>query len=250
MRTLKNIKHVCRRRSQLVDTDPAGQHSGQHDYAVNHDHVLYKCTVLFTRRVVCVIGIPRRRRRRRTSAILRAGCVSEFRLYTRELQPSYWRGVFNIRSNKISSEDGARAMRAFSLASAVSSGAGDEPDDKDKPDLTAFEEVDSSAAQPYVILDNLTRVFGRGRARFVAVDHLSMYMHERQVTALLGHNGAGKSTTVHMLTGMLAPTSGTALVGGFDLRTQLSDIRRLIGVCPQYNVLFDKLTVAEHLYFF
>jgi ATP-binding cassette subfamily A (ABC1) protein 3 len=141
-------------------------------------------------------------------------------------------------------------MRGFSLASAVSSGAGDEPDNKDKPDLTAFEEVDASAAQPYVIFDNLTRVFGRGRARFVAVDHLSMFMHERQVTALLGHNGAGKSTTVHMLTGMLAPTSGTALVGGFDLRTQLSDIRRLLGVCPQYNVLFDKLTVAEHLYFF
>lgn len=75
-------------------------------------------------------------------------------------------------------------------------------------------------------------------------------MGERQVTALLGHNGAGKSTTVHMLTGMLNATAGDATIGGYTLSEHLGEIRKLLGICPQYNVLFDKLTVTEHLYFF
>ncbi|CAD6188568.1 unnamed protein product [Caenorhabditis auriculariae] len=91
--------------------------------------------------------------------------------------------------------------------------------------------------------------FGRESEK-KAVDELSLHVYPSQITVLLGHNGAGKSTTFSMLTGVTSPSSGTAYVDGFDMRTSLPTIRRRMGLCPQYNTLFDKLTVMEHLYFF
>jgi ATP-binding cassette subfamily A (ABC1) protein 3 len=49
---------------------------------------------------------------------------------------------------------------------------------------------------------------------------------------------------------MITPTSGTALIGGFDVRTDIHKVRESLGLCPQHNVLFEDLTVREHLYFF
>ncbi|XP_053685902.1 phospholipid-transporting ATPase ABCA3-like [Sabethes cyaneus] len=84
----------------------------------------------------------------------------------------------------------------------------------------------------------------------VAVRGLNLNMFEDQITVLLGHNGAGKTTTMSMLTGVFSPTSGTALVDGCDIRRNIDGARRSLGLCPQHNVLFSELTVAEHLHFF
>ncbi|PSN43689.1 hypothetical protein C0J52_19461 [Blattella germanica] len=84
----------------------------------------------------------------------------------------------------------------------------------------------------------------------VAVKNLSLNMYEGQITVLLGHNGAGKTTTMSMLTGMFTPTRGTALVGGYDVGKDIHKVRESLGFCPQHNILFDELTVREHLYFF
>ncbi|KAL2633831.1 hypothetical protein R1flu_005310 [Riccia fluitans] len=91
---------------------------------------------------------------------------------------------------------------------------------------------------------NLKKVFSGGK---VAVDGLSLTIYENQITALLGHNGAGKSTTISMLTGLTRPSSGDAEIWGHSILKDLSSIRRTIGVCPQQNVLFSLLTVREHL---
>lgn len=98
-----------------------------------------------------------------------------------------------------------------------------------------------------VQIKNLRKVY---RNKKVAVRDLSMNMYEGQITVLLGHNGAGKTTTMSMLTGMFPPTSGTANVNGYDLRTDMSNVRQSLGLCPQYNIIFNELTVEEHLYFF
>lgn len=68
-------------------------------------------------------------------------------------------------------------------------------------------------------------------------------MYSSQITVLLGHNGAGKTTTMSMLTGIYPPTNGTAVVNNFDIRSQISKVRRSLGLCPQHDVLYDNLTV-------
>lgn len=67
---------------------------------------------------------------------------------------------------------------------------------------------------------------------------------------LLGHNGAGKTSTVSMLTGLYSATEGGAEVYGINIFHQLRAARRIMGICPQYDVLFELLTVKEHLAFF
>ena len=84
----------------------------------------------------------------------------------------------------------------------------------------------------------------------VAVNNISLNLYEGQITALLGHNGAGKTTTMSMVTGLIPPTSGTAIVNHYDIRTDIDGVRSSLGLCPQHDVLFDDMTVEEHLYFF
>ncbi|KAJ8254174.1 hypothetical protein COCON_G00207860 [Conger conger] len=71
-----------------------------------------------------------------------------------------------------------------------------------------------------------------------------------QITVLLGHNGAGKTTTLSMLTGLFPPSSGRAYINGYDISQDMAHVRRSLGLCPQHDVLFDNLTVREHLLFY
>jgi ABC-2 type transport system ATP-binding protein len=82
---------------------------------------------------------------------------------------------------------------------------------------------------------------------FIAVDRLTLDIPKGAICAFLGPNGAGKSTTVKMLTGLLAPTSGTAVVAGLDVVREALELKRRIGVLPENLGLFDDLTVEEHL---
>ncbi|XP_058274218.1 retinal-specific phospholipid-transporting ATPase ABCA4 [Hemibagrus wyckioides] len=83
-----------------------------------------------------------------------------------------------------------------------------------------------------------------------AVNGLSLNFYEGQITSFLGHNGAGKTTTLSILTGLFPPTSGTALISGKDIRSDMDQIRQSLGVCPQHNILFNHLTVEEHILFY
>ncbi|XP_077916041.1 ATP-binding cassette sub-family A member 13 [Halichoerus grypus] len=100
---------------------------------------------------------------------------------------------------------------------------------------------------PGVALVSVTKEYEPHKA---AVRDLTLTFHRDQITALLGTNGAGKTTVISMLTGLYAPTSGTIIINGKNLQTDLSSIRRELGVCLQQDVLFDNLTVREHLLLF
>jgi ABC-2 type transport system ATP-binding protein len=97
-----------------------------------------------------------------------------------------------------------------------------------------------------VRLENLVKRFGD----FVAVDNVSLEVAQGEVFGFLGPNGAGKSTTIRILCGLLAPTSGSATVGGFDVATQSEEIRQSIGYMSQKFSLYDDLTVDENIEFF
>ena len=84
----------------------------------------------------------------------------------------------------------------------------------------------------------------------VAVKDFSLAMLEGQITCLLGHNGAGKSSVIAMMTGLTTITAGECTVYDQPLPSALSEIRTMTGICPQQNVLFPTLTVREHLRFF
>uniref|UniRef100_A0A8C5XUF3 ATP binding cassette subfamily A member 13 n=1 Tax=Microcebus murinus TaxID=30608 RepID=A0A8C5XUF3_MICMU len=100
---------------------------------------------------------------------------------------------------------------------------------------------------PGVALVSVTKEYEGHKA---AVQDLTLTFHRDQITALLGTNGAGKTTIISMLTGLYPPTSGTITINGKNLQTDLSRVRRELGVCPQRDVLLDSLTVREHLLLF
>ena len=95
-------------------------------------------------------------------------------------------------------------------------------------------------------VEHLFKRFGA----FVAVDDLGFAVEEGEVFGLLGSNGAGKSTAIRMLTGLLTPTSGTARVLGLDVGKDAEQLKRRIGYMTQRFSLYDDLTVAQNLEFF
>lgn len=93
---------------------------------------------------------------------------------------------------------------------------------------------------------NLTRRFGS----CIAVDSLSLSVERAEVFALLGSNGAGKTTTIKMLTTLLPPSSGTAIVAGLAITTQAIKVRHVIGYVPQAISVDGALTGYENLLIF
>ena len=101
-----------------------------------------------------------------------------------------------------------------------------------------------------VHIHNLRKSFNTSTGTKVAVDGLNLTFYSGQITALLGHNGAGKSTAINMLTGLHPPDEGSAVIQGFDIAQDMFEVRKVLGVCPQHDVLQPFLTVEEHLSFF
>ena len=93
---------------------------------------------------------------------------------------------------------------------------------------------------------NLTRRFGN----FVAVNDVSFEVRAGEIFGFLGSNGAGKSTTIRMLCGLLQPTSGTATVGGIDVIRDPEGVKRRIGYMSQRFSLYEALTVDQNIAFF
>lgn len=93
---------------------------------------------------------------------------------------------------------------------------------------------------------NLTKIFDG----FTAVDSVSLNVGTGKVLALLGPNGAGKTTTVRMMTGILAPTSGTAVIAGYDVVQQAEHVRAHVGVLTEQHGLYERMKAVEYLRFF
>ena len=96
---------------------------------------------------------------------------------------------------------------------------------------------------PAIEAQNLTRRFGD----FTAVDHISFAIEKGEVFGFLGANGAGKTTSIRMLTGLLEPTEGEAEVAGCDVRSDPERVKKRIGYMSQKFALYDDLTVKENI---
>jgi len=88
-----------------------------------------------------------------------------------------------------------------------------------------------------VVIEDLVKRFGD----FVAVNHISLETREGEIFGFLGPNGAGKSTTIRMLCGLLTPTSGRAIVAGYDVAREPESVRQNIGYMSQKFSLYNDL---------
>ncbi|MGE5073222.1 MAG: ATP-binding cassette domain-containing protein [Anaerolineae bacterium] len=100
--------------------------------------------------------------------------------------------------------------------------------------------------EPVIVVEDLTRRFGE----FTAVDHINFTVGAGEVVGYLGPNGSGKTTTIRMLLGLLAPTEGRATVLGYDAFRQSEQVRARCGYMSQKFALYDDLTVMENLVFY
>ncbi|MBR5059829.1 MAG: ATP-binding cassette domain-containing protein [Clostridia bacterium] len=94
-------------------------------------------------------------------------------------------------------------------------------------------------------IENLVKTYGK----VVALDDVSFEVKKGEILGFLGPNGAGKSTAMNIITGYLAPTSGTVLVDGMDVADKPMEIRRMIGYLPEQPPLYGDMTVKEYLDF-
>jgi ABC-2 type transport system ATP-binding protein len=102
-----------------------------------------------------------------------------------------------------------------------------------------------------VIFDQVVKIFGEKlEDRVVAVDHLSMKIEKGEIFSLVGPDGAGKTTTIRMMCGVLAPTEGAISLLGFNMRTQKNEVKKRIGYLSQRFSLYHDLTIDENIDFF
>ncbi|KAM5151867.1 LOW QUALITY PROTEIN: glucosylceramide transporter ABCA12 [Mantella aurantiaca] len=147
--------------------------------------------------------------------------------------PSFWMECCGLHS--LCSRKSSGLLMSNIVAHGVPEKKGDE--------LYPYNEKDPTDLNLGVSLHGVTKVYQSK----VAVRNLNLNFYEGHITSLLGHNGAGKTTTLSMLTGLFSASSGTIYVYGEDIRTHTDKVRKNLGVCMQYDVLFDHLTTKEHL---
>ena len=117
---------------------------------------------------------------------------------------------------------------------------------QDSSKTVARQKEDESKSEYVIEVEHLVKAFGD----FHAVDDISFSVKRGEIFGFLGANGAGKTTAMHMLTGLNQPTSGTGRVAGFDIRTEHEQIKKHIGYMSQRFSLYEDLTVAENIRLF
>ena len=95
-------------------------------------------------------------------------------------------------------------------------------------------------------LDSVTKIY----KNFTAVNGVSLQINEGEILGLIGHNGAGKTTTLKMMVGLLAPTSGSIEVMGYDITKENTRVKQHIGYLPEESPLYENMTVRQYLEFF
>uniref|UniRef100_A0A5F8GL81 ABC transporter domain-containing protein n=1 Tax=Monodelphis domestica TaxID=13616 RepID=A0A5F8GL81_MONDO len=122
--------------------------------------------------------------------------------------------------------------------------------DEESQEVEDNDYIEADPAYGVIISFPFLQVFTKGHITKMAVNDLTLNFYENQITVLLGQNGAGKTTTMSILTGMLCATSGKAYIYGHEISKEFDQIRKSLSFCPQHDILFDYMTVYDHLYFF
>ncbi|KAK8797122.1 hypothetical protein WA158_004332 [Blastocystis sp. Blastoise] len=160
---------------------------------------------------------------------------------------SFWKGgIYNPKHSKKSMKIGNVDIEKDLLPGENNDTSGLIKKDNYEPvsiDLNQMEKEDK-----VLKVHDLVKVFSTPVGPKTAVNKLDVTMYEGQIFVMLGHNGAGKTTSLSILSGMIPPTDGDASIYGYDIYTQMPQIRSVLSLCPQFDILWDNLTVYEHMY--
>jgi ATP-binding cassette subfamily A (ABC1) protein 3 len=149
------------------------------------------------------------------------------------------------------SEWGTRSSPCFCCTVCCKKDSAAEGVNNDGRDPNGVYEDEPRDVTPSVQLRGVRKMFTLPSGeKMTAVNDLTFNMYENQVFALLGHNGAGKTTAMNLMTGMLEMDGGDCRFHGHSVRHDLNRVRQEIGYCPQHNILWNELTCREHLRFF
>lgn len=140
-------------------------------------------------------------------------------------------------------------MRGASAGVVVVSTGGGRPFESADESVVAERTRASSADGAAILIQGLVKDYsavssGKAVAKR-AINDLYLSIQRGEVFGLLGPNGAGKTTTLQVLTGLTSPSSGSAFVCGFDISTHMKNVKRVIGVCPQFDILWEDMSVRR-----
>ncbi|KRX02291.1 P-loop containing nucleoside triphosphate hydrolase [Pseudocohnilembus persalinus] len=116
--------------------------------------------------------------------------------------------------------------------------------------------IDNNIEAGGIRIENLGKCYRKypfgikSKQDFQALKSVYLEVGSNELLSILGHNGAGKSTMINVLTGILEPTSGTAYINNYNINEELEDARYHMGVCPQFDILWGELTAYQHLKLF
>ncbi|KAF2070006.1 hypothetical protein CYY_008676 [Polysphondylium violaceum] len=123
-------------------------------------------------------------------------------------------------------------------------------EDSDCKSERAAAQIHTSVNQHILRAVNLKKIYNRGGLVKEALVNFCLLGRQGEILGLLGPNGAGKSTFIHLLCGMYTPTSGEAFIGGYRITDQMDKIYSIINFCSQHDILYEDLTIEEHLEFY
>ena len=127
----------------------------------------------------------------------------------------------------------------------VSSGVG-EREERNMMDPSNWRD----SSPPPVVVRGICKTYRRRGEDLEALKPVSFTVEVGEVMGFLGPNGAGKSTLISILTGQMSAKSGEAWIGGHNIVSELHEVYKLIGVCPQFDIFWDNLTIEDHLLFY
>ncbi|XP_065915324.1 ABC transporter A family member 1-like [Dysidea avara] len=179
---------------------------------------------------------------------------------------SYWFGELKS-SSSVSAQERVELHKATSSTTVSTMMDNDDDDYPDMQEVTTRPEESSLLSPGHPVssamygasgttsalrIEHLSKTydFSCSSVRKLAVNGLSLAVEQDQLLTLLGHNGAGKSTTINMLTGLLSPSGGNAYLYDLNIKEHMDEIRTFLGVCPQHDILWADLTAREHMQIF
>lgn len=167
------------------------------------------------------------------------------------LTPKYWEGIFCRKKAQLRIKRRKREINFDELLQDINHLHVDNSI-KDEQEKVIADVKDGIACEGMRVI-NLKKTFRkypcgiRSKKDTYANKGIYLDMSEKELLCILGHNGAGKTTMIGVLTGVIAPSSGTATLGGFDINDEIDEVKKIIGVVPQFDILWEELTAEEHM---